>query len=476
MIDFNSLTRDDLLEVRINCDADLMYFIKFWFRVLKGSKFIENWHHVDMVGGFEACEKYELELFNINMPPRCSKTEMLINFIARSIGQNPTANFMYITASDELRSQVSTSIRDIVSHPYFYTMYGVEMKKDQNSKNLWRTTKGGGLKTATIFGQITGFGAGKMHEELLTDIREFDGCICLDDLNKTDDSVLDNAVAQKVVRTVANTVLSRKNSKDTPIINIQQRTGVSDVTAFFEKMYKENEKAKFLVYPAILENGELLWKNKIDHSFAEKMANDPETKHTWETQYMQNPKPREGILFHTDTLTFQDFNLIDFKSAIGSTAYIDVADSGSDNHCVLIGTVFDKKIYIKDVLFTKEGTTTNVELSAGVLNRNNPNYVYVESNFGGNMYSQLLRPLLNKTIQVIPVRQQANKIARINQMAGTIIKLCVFDSSNKSIDYKRFMENLTEYTIDGKVKHDDAPDCLEGLVSKLKQMHYSYFQ
>ena len=119
-----------------------------------------------------------------------------VNFIARGIGMNPTSNWLYITASDELRAQTSVSIRDIVQHPYFKIMYGVELKQDQNGKNLWRTSKGGGLKTATIFGQITGFGAGQMidHDKDLEDyLREFEGCIVLDDINKIDDSGQENA-------------------------------------------------------------------------------------------------------------------------------------------------------------------------------------------------------------------------------------------------------------------------------------------
>ena len=253
-IDFNNLTRQHLIHARKECDKSLLYFTRFWFRVLRGVKFTTSWHHDEIAKELDNIEKYDLELLSINIPPRHSKTALAaVNFIARGIGMNPKSNWLYITASDELRSQTSVEIRDIVEHPYFYIMYGVKLKKDQNSKNLWRTTQGGGLKTATIFGQITGFGAGQMTnfgEDLSDYLRTFEGAIVLDDINKTDDSEAMNATSDKVVRTLANTVLSRKNSRDTPIINIQQRTGENDATAFFMEFYQGKEdKAKFLIYP-----------------------------------------------------------------------------------------------------------------------------------------------------------------------------------------------------------------------------------
>ena len=39
------------------------------------------------------------------------------------------------------------------------------------------------FKNCTIFGQITGFGAGIM-KETIEEIRSFEGCIVLDDINK----------------------------------------------------------------------------------------------------------------------------------------------------------------------------------------------------------------------------------------------------------------------------------------------------
>lgn len=472
---------NELAVIRAKCDKDLLFFTRYFFKELNSNKFIVNWHHNAIVDNLQRVLNYELELLNINIPPRFSKTELAgVNLIARGIGMNPSANFLYITASDELRAQTSVSIRNIVSSPQFQELYKVDLRKDQNAKNLWRTTQGGGLKTATIFGQITGFGAGQMiqhNEDLLEEIRNFEGCIVLDDINKMDDAESDNANNDKVLRVLFNTILSRKNSADTPIINIQQRAGMNDVTQAFMDHYRDNEKAEFMIMPVISEDGVPLWEWKHNIESIEKLRTSPLTAHVFQTQYMQNPQPREGLLFLKDELQYYDPKLVDFKDSPGSLAYIDVADTGEDNHCVIIGKMYENKLFIIDVLFTKLGTDQNVQLSADILNLHKPRYCKVESNFGGTMYSQLLRLKLDHFVSLVPIRATTNKHARITQLAGIIKKICVFRNDYAiGSDYDKFMKNIYEYNKNGTAKHDDAPDCLEGLVKFAIDQHQSYFK
>jgi predicted phage terminase large subunit-like protein len=469
MIDYNNLTREQLAIARVKCDASLLYFTRFWFRVLKNQKFLVNWHHEEICAELDKIENYELELLNINIPPRFSKTEIsAVNFIARGIGMNPTSNWLYITASDELRAQVSVSIRDIVTHPYFYIMYGVRLKKDLNSKNLWRTESGGGLKTATIFGQITGFGAGQLNEDALNDIRTFEGAIILDDLNKTDDAQEENAINEKVSRTVFNTVLSRKNSQDTPIINIQQRAGVTDVTAEFMEHFKDSKKAKFMVYPIISSDGVPLWEQKFNLDAINELRTSPKTAHVFETQYMQNATKREGMIYQREDFTYYDLLPDKFEA---KHSFVDIADTGTDSHCCVIAGLFENKWYVLDVLFTKEGTEINTQLTADILNKNNPNSVVIESNMGGSMYIQLLRPLVNKSTEIYAIKNTSNKITRMVSNKKFIIDNFVLPRKSFSTEYDNFYSELFKVTKDGKYKHDDALDTLTGLAESV----YSHF-
>lgn len=301
-----STDRKKLAVARVKCDDSLMFFTRFFFKELKGYKFLTNMHHETINEALTSIDNYEYELLNINIPPRCSKTELVLNKIAQCLGKNPSANFLYISASDELRAETSSRIRDIVTSDKFRMMYDVELKKDQNSKNLWRTTKGGGLKTATIFGQVTGFGAGQMTDdlkELIDYVRNFEGAIVLDDINKTDDAESLSANNKKVVRVLFNTVMSRKNSSDTPIINIQQRSGLEDATAVLLDFYKSTgslDKVLNVVIPAISNEGGSIWEKQLPIETLKRLRDSPLTSRMFKTQYMQEPVPQEGGIVHRE--------------------------------------------------------------------------------------------------------------------------------------------------------------------------------
>lgn len=481
-MNFENLTRSELAAARIECDNSLLFFTRFWFRVLRGSKFIVNNHHEVIEQALREIETYERELLNINIPPRFSKTEIAaVNFIARGIGMNPTSNWLYITASDELRSQTSVSIRDIVHHPYFKIMYGVELKKDQNGKNLWRTNKGGGLKTATIFGQITGFGAGQMinHEKELEDfIRDFEGCIVLDDINKIDDANQENALNSKVSRVLLNTVLSRKNSKDTPIINIQQRAGMTDATAIFQEHYKDSQKARFLVMPVISPDGVPLWPWKYDIEDIDKLKNNPLTCDIFETQYMQRPVRKEGILIPMEDVKFGDVNLIPKENIVWRFSISDPADTGGDRYSNIFVDVaiLDGNIacYVKDVIHSTDGIEACVDRVAIKLKEHESESCFLEKNGIGLAAQILLSKKVPKNCQFAPYNAPSgmSKEQKISVHYEFVKRFFIFDAKYKeNKEYQEFITHLTTYQKDGDNKHKaDAIDvcCSAANFIKLK--------
>jgi len=475
--DFDNLTDEELAIAKYRCDNSLLYFTRFWYRILRGTKFIVNWHHEDMCNNLDDVSNYTLSFLGISIAPRMSKTELAaVNFIARGISKNPSSNWLYITASDELRSETSTRIRDIVSHPYFKRMYGIELKKDQSAKNLWRTNKGGGLKTATIFGQITGFGAGQMiehNEELENYLRDFEGCIVMDDINKTDDAENLTANNTKVTRVISNTVLSRKNSADTPIINIQQRAGTEDAQAYFMKLYAGDPKARFMIYP-IIKDGESLWPWKMPMEEIKKLEKSPETSHVFQTQYMQNPQPLEGLMFpESEIKRFEKLN--DQIEDVPTFAYVDTADDGEDSLSMPIVKIINEKCFLIDVIFTKENLTITEDQIVAKCKELKIDYLFVENNKEGSLFVGNLRKRL-PDISISGIRNTTKKTERIWAQSGWIMNNIYFKKEYDSLsEYGKFMKELTGYLKTGKVKHDDAPDSIAGLSKILRNRFYYLF-
>ena len=474
-MNFDNLSNEELAVAKVKCDKSLLYFTRFWFKVLRGSKFILNWHHETICDALEGAAKYLYKLLNINIPPRFSKTELAgINFIAWSLAKNPKANFLYITASDELRSETSIRIRDIVTHPMYTRMFGVELKKDQTGKNLWRTNQGGGLKTATIFGQITGFGAGRMVEansDLINYIQSFEGAIILDDINKIIDSQSDNANNKKSIDTIFSTILSRVNSKETPIINIQQRAGMNDATEALLDYFDEVE-TKNIVLPIMID-GKPLWSFKQDLKGIEKLRTHEKTAHVFQTQYMQDPQPSEGLLFPRKELNyFKLADLATFKEPDAIWSTIDTADTGTDNYCNAFGYHFGKYIYIVDVIYDNRTFEFTEPLTIEKTKQHKPNRINYESNKEGTLFKRML---INSfpDIFIKGIRNTTNKIVRIKNQTLFIKKYMVFRNDYAiGSDYDKFMKDIWSLLSDGSNKdHDDAPD---NLATYAKQVQKSY--
>lgn len=454
---------------RVKCDKSLLFFTRYYFKKLKNQKFILNWHHDVICKALEDVANYLIIFLNINISPRTSKTELVVNFIAQNLGKNPKGNYLYITASDDLRSETSVKIRDIITSPEYKSMYGVELKKDQNAKNLWRTEQGGGLKTATIFGQITGFGAGQMiehNQDLEEYLRDFEGCIILDDINKIADAEALTANNTKTNNTIFNTIFSRKNSKDTPIINIQQRAGIEDATASLLDYYKDDEKVCNLVIP-IVKDGIPMWEWKFPIKEIEKLRTHPDTSHMFETQYMQNPLPKEGLMLPN----LQFYNYEDFAEVEGITiGYADTADEGTDCFSEPIGKIVNNKFYLRDVIFNKASLDTNTPLCLAKIELHKMDYLYIETNREGMGVVRDLRGKTSCTVRAF--NNFENKIVRIFAQAGFIMNYFVFPRSiPNNPDYDRFLKQVQRMTHTTK-KDDDAPDSCAGLANQVRRNHF----
>jgi hypothetical protein len=480
-MNFDNLLDEEIIVAKRKCERSLLFFTRFFFRILRGSKFIQNWHHEDICIALEEIAKYLYKLLNINIPPRMSKTEVVgINFIAWSLAKNPRANFLYITASDELRSETSIRIRDIITHPVYIKMFGVEMKKDQAGKNLWRTKQGGGLKTATIFGQITGFGAGRMvepNQELLDFVKDFDGAIILDDINKIIDSQSDNANNQKAIDTIFTTILSRVNSKDTPLINIQQRTSENDATAALLEHFSEEE-TKNIVLPVVYEN-KPLWPFKLDVDDIEKLKVSPKTAHIFQTQYMQDPTPEEGLMFPRSQLNWYSGKDLKRKKAVAKFGYIDTAEDGTDNYAFPLGYLYKSgKVYADEVIYNKLSSDDNLPNTIELSNKTRLEYLRVETNKEETIKKTLQRKL--KATHVSGQWNHKNKHYRIKAQRAFILKFFWFrDDYEPNSEYAMFIRDLTKYRLEDVNKKDlDSPDALAGLSKFVRKIfpdiYYNY--
>lgn len=217
--------------IKAECEADHLFFTRYFFKLRQASKFKVNWHHYVICDALQGVLDGKYENLVINVPPGSSKTETaVINFIARGLSINPYSRFLHISSGDDLVLLNSQTARDIVESPEYQELWQMKIASDAKAKKRWNVViddkKAGGVYAVSLGGQITGFRAGHM-------VEGFSGAIILDDILKADEAFSESAI-RSTNRALISTVKSRRAHPKVPIILIMQRLGEKDPTAFIK--------------------------------------------------------------------------------------------------------------------------------------------------------------------------------------------------------------------------------------------------
>lgn len=280
----SNLTKEQKV-LKIKCENDLLFFTRYIYKENHRRNFIVAPHFVIIANTLEKVVKGEIKRLIINIPPRYGKTELAVKcFIAWCLAKNPQSKFIHLSYSDNLALDNSSQTKEYIESEAFQSLWEMQLKKDAQSKSKWFNQYGGGVYATASGGAITGFGAG------VAESKTFAGAIIIDDPLKPDDAfseVKRNAVNERY----NNTIRSRVNDRETPIIVIMQRLHEDDMSGFLLNG-GSGEEWEHLCLPALNENNEPLWGDK--HSFEELEQIRQANRYNFAGQYMQQPAPDEG--------------------------------------------------------------------------------------------------------------------------------------------------------------------------------------
>lgn len=305
------------MRLKQHLELSQIAFTKFFFRA-RGERFIPAQHHDKIEEVLNKIERGALynehgercTIVVINIFPRAGKTQFcVIDWMARCIAKNPSAKFIHLSYSDELALDNSAKCREIVGTPEYQQFWGVKIKPDSDSKKKWYTTANGGVYATAAGGQVTGFGAGSLadldenvedefsdffaNEPVEVDPNKFYGAIVIDDPIKVDDA-FNELTREAVNNRLISTIMSRRNSRNTPIIVVMQRLHEDDMSGFILKG-GTGEPVYHLCLPALIDEETSIWPEK--HS-VEELKRMRRTKRTvFMSQYQQDPAPDEGTFF-----------------------------------------------------------------------------------------------------------------------------------------------------------------------------------
>lgn len=455
------------------CLSGSLNYTRYFFKQKTGRSFVVNSHHVAICNALDDVLSGKTNRLIINIAPRYSKTELAVkNFISMGLALNPSSKFIHLSYSDDLAHDNSEEIRDIVKSDSYQKLFPyVTIKKDSDSKKKWLTTEGGGVYAVATGGQVTGFGAGAVDdEELFSEIDsistgKFSGAIVIDDPIKPEDALSD-LKRDRVNNRFENTIRNRVNSRNTPIIIIMQRLHEDDLCGYLQRI--EPEKWKVLSIPCIIqEEGEeiALWPFK--HTLEELYAIRDANSYVFDTQYMQNPTPIEGLMYRD----FPVYETIPYYKDSIRKNYTDTADTGADFLCSICYVDTPVGNYVTDVLYTDKPMEYTEPETAKMISRNGTEWADVESNNGGrgfarNVASQC-REMGNTKTFINWFCQTDNKQVRIFTKSADVNNMTFFPKGWER-KWPAFYNALTKYRKEGGNLHDDAPDALTGCYEKRK--------
>lgn len=421
-------------------------------------------------------------------------TELVIkSFISWCFALNPRCRFLHLSYSDILVNDNSDTVRNIMSEELYKTLFpNSALASEKGSAKRWKTKAGGELYAVSTQGQVTGFGAGAVDEEIDkmdggNDIFVFDdhtnemlkmidaktnifqGAIVIDDPLKADDAASD-LIRERINQRFENTIRNRVNSRRTPIIIIMQRLHEHDLCGYLQEI--EPDTWTVLSLPVIQtdpETGEeyALWPMK--HNLEELYKLREINPVVFETQYMQNPIPTEGLMYH-EFRTYQNIELPSGSKANQRWCYVDTADTGSDYLCAICFINTPEMLYVIDVLYTQLPMEKTEVMLAKMLTENSITECLIESNNGGRQFARNVKRITRATLHnfktaINTFTQTKNKAARIFSNSALVNSDVAFPE-NWDKKWREFYNAITTYRKDNKQKstHDDAPDALTGIV------------
>lgn len=490
----NKISKQQLSPIellRLELLSSLEKYTKAMFKAQYHRSFATNWHHEKIFEALQDVVDSKCKRLIINMPPRYSKTEVVVkSFISWCFALNPKCKFLHLSYSDILVNDNSNTIRSIMMEPLYKELFPESaLEREKGSSTRWKTINGGELYAVSTQGQVTGFGAGLVdetdEENLTTEDLTFDktlndmlgligarenifnGAIVIDDAIKPEDAESD-LVRDRINNRFETTIRNRVNSRNTPIIIIMQRLHEQDLSGYL--MEKEPDEWRVLSLPAILTDPithekKALWPMK--HTLQELLKIREVNPLVFDTQYMQDPKPKEGLMYDSFR-TYSKLELPVGKDAIKRWNYTDTADTGADSLCSICFIDTPDTVYITDVLFTDAPMEVTEIETANMLENNGTVRARIESNNGGRGFARTVRKKLrdrkNYKCAIEYFTQTQNKYSRIySNSAGVMSDVAFPEGWEKR--WPKFYYEVTSYRKDNRKRssHDDSVDCLTGV-------------
>jgi predicted phage terminase large subunit-like protein len=388
----------------------------------------------------ESCQQIYEKIINklgLSIFPRAGKSYILSLFCSWLIGKHPDGAVMRNCCTAHLYNKFSYTVREIIKSEKFKKVFpDVKLSQDKTAVTGWNTTE---AKQVSYFGNGVGGTIIGMGATL---------CAITDDLYRDHEDYISTVINDKI-HFWYDSAHGSRIEKECPRIDIGTRWGEDDIIG---TNIKKGFYDKVISIPAMIDGKSYCEDVKTTQEFLEIKQNID--SYIWESEYMQNPIPLEGIIFHE----FKYYNELNDIEGV-TIAYADTADDGNNHFAMPIVKIINGKCYILDVIFNRNNLDANEPLLLGMIEKYRIDYIWVETNREGGLFMKNLKKKTACSIRGI--HNTPNKMSRIFAQSGFIQDNFLFKKNHPNEEYDMFIKQALRLLKTSK-KEDDAADSLAG--------------
>lgn len=411
-------------------------------------------------------EDPEARVMIINEPPRHGKSRTAGLFAQWIFGKNPAEKIITGSYNEQLSTTFSRGVRNDIQERkasrerivYSDIFPNTQIKRGSSAANLW-TIEGQHVSylATSPGGTVTGFGATVM---------------IIDDIVKNAEEALNETVLESHWTWFTNTMLSRLE-KGGKVVIIATRWNTKDLSGRAIEHYKSiGVPVRLITEKALQDDGTMLCDGVLDRNAYELIVKTM-GREIVEANYNQNPIDLAGRLYNLGFQTYKQLPVDDKGQSVVEEvcAYIDTADQGDDYLCCIIYALYRSQAYVLDVYFTKAGMEITEGEVAKRLHQYQVNKAYIESNNGGRGFGRSVERILREKYHwyktyIDLFTQSRNKKARILS-SSTWCQNNIKFPIGWEVNYAEFYGDVMAYQKEGKMKNDDAEDCLAGIYDRV---------
>lgn len=427
-----------------------------------------------VVDKLQALEDDELDELFVHMPARIGKTQIMTIYAAWHCARDTEASNLYCTYKESLGGAFLDGVMEMWTDPTYchldvfpkavivYTD-AKNHKVDLQRKKKYKSLSGKGLESG-----LNG---------------EYDakGVLIIDDIIEGIQDVLNPETLKRKQTVFDNNLMSRAKEKCKIIYN-GTIWSLHDIYMNRLDFLENNPEAtgirwEILKIPAldpVTDESNFDYEYGVGFStqyYRTKRAKFEENDDmaSWFAQCQQEPIERDGAVFNPEHMRFYN-GVLPSEEPLKVLCACDVALGGGDYLSMPVAYIYENgDAYIHDVVFdNSEKDITQPQVLHAIV-QNNITSGFFESNQGGEGYKddidRQLKEKFNYKMTLVSkyAPTKTRKEQRIWDNAPTIRQFIFRDAGCRSPQYRKFMNNLYSFTINGKNKNDDAADSLSQL-------------